>query len=258
MASPLYRQIAAQLRDDIRVGTYAPGDRLPTDRKLAEQFDVSRITVRQALKMLTNEGLISAATSRGTIVREQRPLTLLASRYEREHRDSSATDAYHSELVAQGRRPGQTFQMRILPASAAIAARLRVNEASMVVLRRLVRSVDGVPTSIQDSYYPHDIAEGTEILSPGDVERGTIRVLAEQGHDEIGYRDEITPRMPPTDDEMTTLQLDPGVPVLDWIRAAWTDVRPVRLTWNVFAGNAITLIYELGDLRAYAEADQPR
>jgi GntR family transcriptional regulator len=56
--------------------------------------------------------------------------------------------------------------------------------------------------------------------------------------------------MPPTDEENRLLQLGPGVPVLDQIRTAFTAERPVRLTWNVWTGDGIHLVYELGDLRA--------
>jgi GntR family transcriptional regulator len=210
----------------------------------------SRTPVRQALATLANEGLIETATSRGTFVREQRPLSLWATRYERDHREVTAVDAYHSELEAQGRAAGQTLEMRIVPATAAVASRLRVPEDSLVVLRRCVRTVDGQPSSIQDSYYPYDIAEGTEIVSPGDVERGTIRVLAQHGHVEVGYVDEIVPRMPPTAEETRVLQLGPGVPVLDQIRTAYTTERPVRLTWNIWSGNGIHLMYEIGNLSA--------
>jgi GntR family transcriptional regulator len=252
----LHQRIAADLRSLIHQGTLAAGARLPTEQDLMAKYQASRTPVRQALATLANEGLIETATSRGTFVRENRPLTLYASRYEREHREVSPVDAYRSELFAQGRAAGQKFEMRIVPASEAVASRLQVAENDLVVLRRCVRTVDGKPSSVQDSYYPYDIAEGTEILSPNDVERGIIAVLASAGHVEIGYVDEITPRMPPTDEENRLLQLGPGVPILDQVRTAFTAHRPVRLTWNVWAGNGIHLIYELGDLRAMH--DEPR
>ena len=252
----LHERIAADLRSLIHDGTLAAGDRLPTEQDLMAQYRASRTPVRQALQTLANEGLIDTATSRGTFVREQRPLTLHAARYEREHREESPADAYRSELLAQGRAAGQTFEMRIVPASEAVASRLRVAEQSLVVQRRCIRTVDARPSSVQDSYYPYDIADGTEILSPNDVKRGIIAVLAEEGHVEVGYVDEIRPRMPPQDDERRLLQLGPGVPVLDQIRTAYTAQRPVRLTWNVWAADGIRLVYELGDLRAMH--DEPR
>jgi GntR family transcriptional regulator len=252
----LHQRIAADLRSSIHDGTLAAGARLPTEQDLMATYQASRTPVRQALATLANEGLIETATSRGTFVRENRPLTLYASRYEREHHEVGPVDAYTSELLAQGRSAGQSTEMRIVPASEAVAFRLQVAEGNLVVLRRCVRTVDGKPSSVQDSFYPYDIAEGTEILSPHDVERGIITVLADAGHVEVGYVDEIIPRMPPTDEENRLLELGPGVPVLDQIRTAFTALRPVRVTWNTWAGNGIHLVYELGDLRA--THDEPR
>jgi GntR family transcriptional regulator len=78
---------------------------------------------------------------------------------------------------------------------------------------------------------------------------------AEHGHVEIGYRDEITTRMP-TPDEAQTLDLAAGVPVLAYVRTCYTKERPVRLTETIFAGDRNRLVYELGDLEALYERDQ--
>ena len=51
------------------------------------------------------------------------------------------------------------------------------------------------------------------------------------------------------------LQLGVGVPVLEWVRTAYSDKRPVRLTFSVYAGNGIKLIYELGNVSAFTNQD---
>ena len=53
---PLYRQIADQLRTAIREGRYAEGTPLPSETQLAEMYDVTRMTARQAVDLLKNEG----------------------------------------------------------------------------------------------------------------------------------------------------------------------------------------------------------
>jgi GntR family transcriptional regulator len=77
----------------------------------------------------------------------------------------------------------------------------------------MIRYVDGEPWSIQDSSYPMDIAQAAGLLVPHDLPGGTVRAMAEQGHVEVGYRDELTTRMP-TPEEARTLDLGAGVPVL--------------------------------------------
>lgn len=67
-AVPRYLQVAGELRDAIMSGRYASGDQFPTETVLCEQFEVSRFTVREALKRLENEGLIARRRGSGTVV----------------------------------------------------------------------------------------------------------------------------------------------------------------------------------------------
>lgn len=65
---PLYYQLGTILREQILSGIYAPGDQLPTEAELVADYGVSRITVRQALKSLTEDKLIRREAGRGTFV----------------------------------------------------------------------------------------------------------------------------------------------------------------------------------------------
>ncbi len=67
---PLYRQLKDTLRQWIENGVYRPGDALPPEPTLEAQFDVSRITVRQAIIDLVQEGLLVRERGRGTFVKE--------------------------------------------------------------------------------------------------------------------------------------------------------------------------------------------
>ncbi|MBI2221986.1 MAG: GntR family transcriptional regulator [Acidobacteria bacterium] len=69
---PLYYQLAAVLREQILSGRFAAGDRIPTEAELVEHYGVSRITVRQALSSLEQEGFVQRQVGRGTFVRERR------------------------------------------------------------------------------------------------------------------------------------------------------------------------------------------
>src|SRR5712692_298719 len=69
---PLYYQLENLLREKIMSGSFATGDRLPTESDLIHQYGVSRITVRQALTALAEEGLIERRQGRGTFVAERK------------------------------------------------------------------------------------------------------------------------------------------------------------------------------------------
>jgi GntR family transcriptional regulator len=65
---PLYVQIKDYLRLNIQNGVFAVNERIPSERKLAEQFDVNRLTVSKALSELAQEGLIYSRVGKGTYV----------------------------------------------------------------------------------------------------------------------------------------------------------------------------------------------
>jgi len=67
-ATRVFERVAVQIEQRILAGELHSGDRLPTERELAEQFQVSRTAVREALKMLAQKGLVDMRPGRGTIV----------------------------------------------------------------------------------------------------------------------------------------------------------------------------------------------
>jgi GntR family transcriptional regulator len=68
---PLHLRISEKIREWICIGQYLPGERLPSEHQLMEQFDVSRITVRRALSNLVHQGLIVSRHGKGAFVKEQ-------------------------------------------------------------------------------------------------------------------------------------------------------------------------------------------
>jgi GntR family transcriptional regulator len=200
-----------------------------------------------AMATLANEGLTYSIAGRGTFVRERAMLTYFASRAERGDQLAGEADSYMLEVREQGREPSQVFDLRIVAAPADVADRLRIDEGQPTVVRTLVRLVDGQPWSLQASYYPMDLAEGTELMAPADIARGTTRVLQDLGHAQVSYVDELSTRMP-TPDEVTALRLGAGTPVLVYVRTGWTTDRPVRVTRTIFAGDRNRVVYHVGDL----------
>lgn len=68
MAHAKYQQIADRLRDQISAGVLGPGERLPSEPDLVRDYDASRNTVRLAIALLTNQGLVVTRQGLGTFV----------------------------------------------------------------------------------------------------------------------------------------------------------------------------------------------
>jgi DNA-binding FadR family transcriptional regulator len=73
----VFRQLADILRNQIESGELAPGDPLPSELRLAQEFSISRTTVRQAIAQLRTEGLVSVERPRGTFVRVPEEIELV-------------------------------------------------------------------------------------------------------------------------------------------------------------------------------------
>lgn len=250
MAPPLYRKIAAELRHRIKSGDLRPGDKLPTERRLAELYTTSRDTVRTATAALVNEGLVVRVPGRagGMVVRERLRLTFHASYAERPGAPRSESDAWHDDVLAQGLQPSQTFECRTVRLAPEIAERLDEPDAAAAVLRRCIRYVNGAPSSIQDTFYPMWLARVVpELLSPDDIAEGTTRLLEERGYVQVGYLDTVASRMP-TPAEIELLDLPPATSVLEKVRSACTSEQVVRVTTEIMAGDSNAVEYEIGDV----------
>ena len=69
-STPLYQQLADKLAAEIRSGVYQPGDKLPSENTLCRDYQVSRITVRQAMNLLSGQNLILSVHGKGSFVRQ--------------------------------------------------------------------------------------------------------------------------------------------------------------------------------------------
>jgi GntR family transcriptional regulator len=163
---PKYLRIHGELRDRITSGQWPPGTPLPSQHELAGQFGVSIMTLRQALQLLTDDGLIQARHGSGTYV---------AARYAY---DLGHLHSFASDLAAQGAE----ITTELLAADAVVppadvGARLGA-PGDVLRLRRLRRS-GGRPLIVQTSYLPAELAR---IVEPQDLaHRGLYAILAEHG-----------------------------------------------------------------------------
>jgi GntR family transcriptional regulator len=245
----LYQKIADDLRKMILDGRLAPGSKLPSEQELMQQHDVSRNTVRMAVAALVNQGLIVTQPGRGggAFVRKRMLLTYDAS-WDGGPKSENTVE-FENITRAQGAAPHEGFELSLQEAMAAVAERLHIPEGSIVVLRRLRRSADSEPVSLQDSYYPGDIAIGTKIMEPRSLPEGIVEELARLGYKEVGCCDELTAEMP-SPGLVDLLDLGPGIPVLTHWRTTYSPQRPIRVTRTLFAADRNRLVYKAGDTSA--------
>ncbi|WP_331720685.1 GntR family transcriptional regulator (plasmid) [Streptomyces sp. NBC_01178] len=232
-----YRDIAADLRQQISDGRYMPGDKLPMLTELQATYSAGYQTARSAIALLEQEGLVVAVRRRGTIVRE-RPEKKRITRSRQVFRDEIG---YYFDPTAQPwvalEQP--TIRWGIVPVDLAALMGLSIGAEVLVRDRVMGDPETRKPKQLATSYLPADLARGTQ-LAEGDTGPGGIYDrLEEMGHRPLRWSEGVSARMPsPEEAEALSLPADVGVPLL----------RVVRLT--MAPGGEVL---ELNDTRMSAE-----
>ena len=204
---PLYRQVAARITTELAL-LAAPGERLPSERDLCTRFDVSRVTLRTALKLLADEGIIAASSTRGWYRTE--PTTDQMA----ELRASGQLLGFSDRAASLGQETSsEVLEQRVRPADLDEADVFSVVPGAPVFELARLRRAGGLVIAIDRSRVPlalcpdlddHDYA--TESLY------GVLRTAPSPVRPSVGsYEVEAVAA---TAEEHTLLDLPPGVPLL--------------------------------------------
>ncbi len=183
MPDPMYRQIAEDLRQKIESGELGHGAQLPTELELREQHEASRNTVRDAIKLLITRGLVETRPGQGTFVVEKiDPFVTTLSELETGLGGGEGV-SYASQVQALGRKPTTTRpRVEIQAASEMIETALHLAKGTTVVSRHQQRFIDGVPWSLQTTFYPMRFVEAgaVRLIQAEDIPEGVVKYLGTQ------------------------------------------------------------------------------
>jgi GntR family transcriptional regulator len=248
VAHPKYQEIADRLRAQINSGALAPGQRLPSEPDLAAEYDASRNTVRLAIALLINQGLVVSRQGLGTFVLEPtKPFTALLSRIHAPPSEQHASRGLPVVSPAEDESEMVRLQVETTPASPSVAEKLDVAVGEAVVVRRSQYFIGDVPWQLINSYYPSDIAKGSALEQAGEIEAGSIGLLSQLGYPQAGFVDEIGARMPNAR-EFDFFKLASGIPVIVVNRTSYSADRPIRLTRYIYRADRVRLLHVEGAL----------
>ncbi|KGI86360.1 transcriptional regulator [Exiguobacterium mexicanum] len=142
--SPLYQQVAHKMRTFIESGTWAPGEAIPTEAQLVEEFSVSRVTVRQAVKLLQEEGLLWKRQGSGTYVQSEK---IEHNMYE--------LKSFTEDMKREGKEvTNKVLTFTLQPPSEKVREALELEDGELVFYVRRQRFADGEPLIVEDTYLP--------------------------------------------------------------------------------------------------------
>ncbi|MGH3655571.1 MAG: GntR family transcriptional regulator [Micromonosporaceae bacterium] len=252
---PRYRQVADELRRRLRSGAIPPGQLLPSETALMNEFNVSRGTIREAVAALRTEGLVVTEHGRGTYARSALPVRRLGSeRYRRELEQLDQSRPPETSFTADQAIDWSAYQLdrdyHEVVASQERAELFGAEPGAMLLERRFLFRANGVPQQMSISCYPLALVAGTPLADPANEPwpGGNTGQLHSLGITVTKIRERVRARMP-TRDEIDALRIPSGVPVLTITRQTYAGERVVEIAVDiVLPADRTELEYDI-DLR---------
>ena len=228
-STPLYLQIAANLKQHIIAGEWREGEAVPSERELCSLTDASRVTVRKAIEELISAGLLSRRQGSGTVVNR-----VIETK-------NDALGSFSDEAAARGGTPGTIWIVRTIARPTEDEANiLKIGRDSEVVRLGRVRLLDGEPLAIEHALVPR------QHLPPlDDLGDSLYQALDVKGNRPVGGTQSIHASLAtPTEAGLLSIAEQSAVLRIERVtRNASGDV--VELTRSVYRGDRYKFVSEL-------------
>lgn len=201
---PLYEQVKEQLRSKIQQGVYPPLSQLPSENELSDLFNVSRITVRQALHKLSQEGLIFKVHGKGTFVSKPKA-----------YQNITQLQGFAEAMSHTGHKIlNEVLSVKVIEAPIKVASKLRISVHSQVVEIKRVRLLNNEPVSYELTYLPATV--GKQLVEK-EVDLRSTDIFSAIERDlsiPLGYADLNIDAIQADDELAQLLSVDVNTPIL--------------------------------------------
>jgi GntR family transcriptional regulator len=227
--SPIYMQLAKDLRQQIVEGQIATGEALPSERDLCEIMAASRVTVRKAIELLIEEGLLSRRQGSGTYVTSRVKVL------------GSFLSSFSEDAKARGETTETIWMMKVIAVASEEEARLlELPEGTEVARLSRVRMAGGEPLAIENAVVPAEMLPDISTLG-----NSLYQALDKRGNCPVTGLQKIRAAMADAG-EASLLSLSEKTAVLHIERLTRrADGRPVELTRSTYRGDRYEFVSEL-------------
>lgn len=223
---PIYSQVERMVLDMISGGTLAPGQRAPSERKLADQLGISRMTVRVALANLSSDGYLYSVPGKGTFVSNPKM-----------RQDLLELTSFTQDMKRRGLKPGaRLLDSGVVEEAPAGAYRgLGLSEGEELVRFHRLRTADGEPMCLETSYLPG--ASFSWLLKEDFYSGSLYQTLEDRGVDLVRAEENLEATLV-RENEAGLLTVPVGSPGLLIERVTYTEHdRPVEYVKSLYRGD---------------------
>ncbi|RSK26749.1 GntR family transcriptional regulator [Bacillus sp. HMF5848] len=219
---PIYYQLEELIKQQIENGELTPGTMLPSERELSDIYNISRMTVRQAITNLVNQGFLYREQGRGTFVIEKK--------FEQ---DLLGLSSFSEQMLQRGLKPGSILlSFKTLHVSEDICAKLQINTENEVHRIERVRLANEQPIALETTYIPAALLPQ---LSEQVLQDSLYKYVEAQLNQSIHFARQTLEAVIATDFEIKHLQLAKSDPILLIERIAYLDDgTPFEVTKSAF------------------------
>jgi GntR family transcriptional regulator len=140
--TPFYKQLKEKILDDIEIGKLKHGDKLPSERELAEQYGISRMTARHTLSILEREGVVERRVGAGTFINNNKI-----------EMDFITFNSFTKNMQSKGLVPStQVISINTIQAKPFLANKLKVPTGEQMIAIKRLRLVNEIPVAIEESF----------------------------------------------------------------------------------------------------------
>lgn len=148
-ALPLYKQLSTIICTEIEKGNYAPGQKIPTENELSTQFNVSRVTVRNALDELTRKQLLKRVRGKGTFIIKNSDISK-----EDSYTNQPTYKSFSARCLENDSIPGaKVLKCMIEAAGSDDLLRLGLREHANIIVAERIRYADGIPVAMEICHF---------------------------------------------------------------------------------------------------------
>ena len=232
MGSPVCIQIHNQLRSNIENGKWHVGQKIPAERELASEFGVSRMTLRQAIQTLVDEGVLERRVGSGTFVANQKVQEKM-----------SGVASFTELMQAIGKVPSsKTISYHLTIPSESEAEKLKLSDGERVLRMERVRYGSKVPICFEVATIPASLITD---FSKDEVTSSFYRTLAEKANLYPGHAVQKVSATNATEKIAEYLDIRRGDALLRMTQISYLqDGRPFEYVHTQYVGNRFEFVLE--------------